>query len=101
DATSLDDPFPAVRNIYGPIFVFGIVAILPLVLSPFWAALVGLAAATGIALLSYTLVTGEGGMIWLSQITFAGVGALTTGQLATEHGWPLLLAILVGGVIAG
>src|SRR5262249_40260453 len=48
--------------------------------------------------LSYTLVTGEGGMIWLCQVTFAGVGALTTAQLATVHGWPVLAAIAAGGV---
>ena len=39
-------------------------------------------------------------MLWLCQITFAGVGALATGQLATEHGWPVLLAVVGGGVIA-
>ena len=50
--------------------------------------------------LSYTLVTGEGGMIWLCQVTFAGVGALTTAQLATIHGWPVLAAIVAGGLTA-
>ena len=40
--------------------------------------------------LSWTLVTGEGGMLWLCQITFAGVGALTTAQLANHYGWPVL-----------
>ena len=50
--------------------------------------------------LSYTLVTGEGGMLWLCQITFAGVGALSSAQFATEHGWPIIPAILMGGVIA-
>jgi branched-chain amino acid transport system permease protein len=39
-------------------------------------------------------------MLWLCQITFAGVGALTTAQLATEHGWPVLLALVAGGVVA-
>ena len=29
-------------------------------------------------------------MLWLCQITFAGVGALTTAQLANNHGWPVL-----------
>jgi branched-chain amino acid transport system permease protein len=40
-------------------------------------------------------------MLWLCQITFAGVGALTTAQLANNHGWPVLAAALVGGLIAG
>ena len=39
-------------------------------------------------------------MIWLCQITFAGVGALTASQLATNHGWPVLAAIVVGGLVA-
>ena len=39
-------------------------------------------------------------MFWLCQITFAGVGALATGQLATQHGWPVLAAVIGGGVIA-
>ena len=39
-------------------------------------------------------------MLWLCQITFAGVGALTTAQLANNHGWPVLLAVLAGGVVA-
>jgi branched-chain amino acid transport system permease protein len=46
------------------------------------------------------LVVGEGGMVWLCQVTFAGVGALATAQLATVHGWPLLPAVLGGAVIA-
>lgn len=39
-------------------------------------------------------------MISLSQVSFAGIGAVTTAQLATEHGWPLLPSILVGGLLA-
>ena len=39
-------------------------------------------------------------MLWLCQITFAGVGALTTAQLANHHGWPVLAAIVVGGIVA-
>ncbi|MGH9112818.1 MAG: ABC transporter permease subunit [Acidimicrobiales bacterium] len=53
-----------------------------------------------IILLSYVVVAGEGGMISLSQVSFAGIGAVTTAQLATEHGWPLLPAVLVGGLLA-
>jgi branched-chain amino acid transport system permease protein len=39
-------------------------------------------------------------MLWLCQITFAGVGALTTAQLATEHGWNVIAALIAGGVVA-
>jgi branched-chain amino acid transport system permease protein len=77
-----------------------VMALLPLVLTSFWGALVGEVMAVAVFMLSFTLVTGQGGMIWLCQITFAGVGALATAQLATNHGWPLLAAIVAGGVIA-
>jgi branched-chain amino acid transport system permease protein len=77
-----------------------VVALMPLVLSSFWVTLLLQGVAFGIIFLSFTLVTGEGGMIWLCQVTFAGVGALTAAQLATNHGWPLGLAIVGGGLVA-
>ena len=39
-------------------------------------------------------------MLWLCQITFAGVGALTTAELANHHGWPVLAAVVAGGIVA-
>jgi branched-chain amino acid transport system permease protein len=78
-----------------------LVAALPLTLTGFWIGLVALGAAYGIAFLSFSLVTGEGGMIWLCEITFAGVGAITTGQLSTIYHWPVLAAVIVGGIVAG
>ena len=80
--------------------MLAVVAALPLILHGFWVGLVGEAIAFGVVLLSITLVTGEGGMIWLCQITFAGVGAITAAQLVTRHGWPVLAAIVAGGLIA-
>ena len=35
-----------------------------------------------------------------STITFAGIGAFTTAELATNQGWPVLVAVLAGGVVA-
>ena len=76
------------------------VAVAPLLVSGYWVGLFPTAFALGVILLSWTIVTGEGGMLWLCQITFAGVGALTTAQLVNNHGWPLLAAVLAGGVLA-
>ncbi len=84
----------------GSALLMVIAALLPLIVQGFWVGLVAQAFAYGIIFLSFTLVTGEGGMIWLCQITFAGVGALTASQLATNHGWPVLAAIVVGGLVA-
>ena len=75
-------------------------AALPMILSGYWVGLVAQAFAYGVIFLSWTLVTGEGGMLWLCQITFAGVGALTTVQLANHAGWPVLAGVFVGGLVA-
>ena len=84
----------------GPGLLIVVAALLPILVQGFWVGLVAQAFAYGIIFLSFTLVTGEGGMIWLCQITFAGVGGLTASQLATNHGWPILAAIVVGGLVA-
>lgn len=88
-------------NFTFPIVLFAGVCILPLVFAPYWQALMVTGVALAVIFLSYTLVTGEGGMLWLCQITFAGVGALASAQFATEHGWPIIPSVLMGGVIAG
>jgi branched-chain amino acid transport system permease protein len=84
----------------GPMVLMVVAALLPVLVRGFWVGLVAQAFAYGIIFLSFTLVTGEGGMIWLCQVTFAGVGALTASQLATAHGWPVLAAIAAGGLVA-
>jgi branched-chain amino acid transport system permease protein len=79
---------------------FVIIAVLPLVLPGFWVGMLEQGVAYGIVFLSMTLVTGEGGMIWLCQATFAGVGAVTMAQLAAHHGWPVLAAAVAGALLA-
>jgi branched-chain amino acid transport system permease protein len=82
-----------------PLIGFAIVAILPLVLHGFWTSLLASGVAYGIVFLSFTLLVGEGGMVWLCVATFAGVGAVTAAQLATIEGWPMLAAVLGGGLL--
>lgn len=79
-----------------------VVALLPLIFagSAYWLGLVAIGMCYAITFLTFTIVTGEGGMLWLSQISFAGAGALATAQFT--HSWhvPVLLAIVLGGVLA-
>jgi branched-chain amino acid transport system permease protein len=84
----------------GPLLLIVAAAALPLIVQGYWVGLVAQAFAYGVIFLSWTLVTGEGGMLWLCQITFAGVGALTAAQLANNHGWPVLGAVVAGGLVA-
>ncbi len=55
--------------------------------------------ALGVIFLSYVVVTGEGGMISLCQVTFAGIAGAITADLAQNHGMPTLGAVLVAAVI--
>jgi branched-chain amino acid transport system permease protein len=87
------------RSIAIPVIGVAIVAILPAVLHGVWLAQVGLGLAYAIVFLSWTVVAGEGGMIWLCQISFAGIGAYVTAELATKHGWPVLAAMVAGGLV--
>jgi branched-chain amino acid transport system permease protein len=57
--------------------------------------------ALAIIFLSFTLLTGEGGMISLCQISFAGIGGLATAQVNSTYHLPVLLGVVVGGLLAG
>jgi branched-chain amino acid transport system permease protein len=78
------------------------VAALPLIFhgSSYWLGLVALGLCYSITFLTFTIVTGEGGMLWLSQIIFAGAGALAAAQFATRWHVPVLVAVGLGGVVA-
>lgn len=80
----------------------GVVALLPLIFhgTPYWLGLIAIGMCYALTFLTFTVVTGEGGMLWLSQIIFAGAGALAAGQFVTDWHVPVLLAIVMGGVIA-
>jgi branched-chain amino acid transport system permease protein len=80
--------------------LFGNVEILGVSLDEFWVGVFAQGLALAVIFLSYTLVTGEGGLISLCQITLAGIGAFGAARLASEAGWPVWLAILVGALVA-
>jgi branched-chain amino acid transport system permease protein len=83
----------------GPVVVIALVALLPILLSGYWLTLLGTGLAFSVIFLSYTMVIGEGGMIWLCQASFAAIGAIGTAQLATV----VLSALIatVAGLIIG
>jgi branched-chain amino acid transport system permease protein len=65
-----------------------------------WIGLFAEAFAYAVIFLSWTIVTGEGGMLWLCQITFAGIGALTAFYVTSHWGWPVLAGVAAGGIVA-
>ena len=76
------------------------VAAVPLIFhgSPYWLGLAAGGMCYAIAFLSFTVVTGEGGMLWLSQIIFAGGGAIAAAEYVTVLHVPVLLAVLLAGL---
>ena len=84
----------------GPVIVIAIVALLPVLLGGYWLTLLGTGLAFAVIFLSFTMVIGEGGMIWLCMATFAAIGATGTAQLATNHGVDPLAAVLFSALIA-
>src|SRR5580700_2800211 len=77
-----------------------IAAILPLVLSAYWIGSVAEGVAIAIILLSFTLLTGEGGMISLCQISFAGIGGLAAAQVNSTYHLPVLLGVAIGVLLS-
>jgi branched-chain amino acid transport system permease protein len=106
-------PLPPARGwkrAIGPLVMAVVLAGLPLLFDnvtiagitfdQFWVGVFAQGIALAIIYLSYTLVTGEGGLISLCQITLAGIGAFAAARIAAEAGWPVWLAILFGAVFA-
>jgi branched-chain amino acid transport system permease protein len=69
-------------------------------LDSFWRQLVTSGLVLAVILLSFTLLTGMGGMVSLCQATFAAVGAFATAQLVDATGAPVLGAMVVGAALA-
>lgn len=70
------------------------------VLDGYWRGLVISGLLLGIVMLSLTVVTGVGGMISLSQAALAAIGGFTAAQVVDRTGMAVLLAVLLGGLVA-
>jgi branched-chain amino acid transport system permease protein len=81
------------------LLVLGLLVV-PWLVSGAWLGVVGSGVGLAIVLLSYVLITGEGEMVSLCQVTFAGIGAVATAQFATVHHWPAIPSLILAGVIA-
>jgi branched-chain amino acid transport system permease protein len=76
------------------------VALVPLLIGKYYVSLVLLLMITAVGVLGLNLLTGMTGLISLGHAGFLAVGAYAAGIVATRYGWPMLPAILAGGVCA-
>ncbi|HEX8804784.1 MAG TPA: ABC transporter permease, partial [Acidimicrobiales bacterium] len=65
----------------------------------YWQSLIARGLALGLVLLSFTIVTGIGGMVSLAQAAFVTAAGFTAGW-ALSHGWPFPLALAAGTLVA-
>ncbi|WP_436786002.1 ABC transporter permease subunit [Yinghuangia sp. YIM S10712] len=65
----------------------------------FWIGLIAQGLAASLVFLSFTVVTGLGGMVSLAQATFVTASALTAGLLMS-HGVSFFLALVIGTLVA-
>ena len=87
-------------RIVGPaVLGLGVVSVLTWVPSS-WVFVVTAGLGMSLVFLSITMITGAAGQVSLCQATFAGVGAFTAGQLATNYGVPVMVAALAGALVA-
>lgn len=81
---------------------------MPMLFNEYWTGLIAVGFCYTVVFLSYRLVTGEAGIISLSQISFSGIGVIAAAYIVnndTAFGdkgtTPILLAMLIGGIVAG
>jgi branched-chain amino acid transport system permease protein len=89
------------RRVIGSVVTMAIIALIPFGLSSFWTSQLTAGVCFGVIFLAFTLVIGEGGMIWLCQAGFAGIGAVFTAHLATADHVPVLLAVILSAIVVG
>ena len=99
-ATLRDATLERVTKIGFPLFIAAFLYISLFVLSAHYLGLVTDALIYATIFLSITIVTGMSGQISLCQMTFAGFGAFTAGQLANQQHWPFLMGMVAGGAVA-
>jgi branched-chain amino acid transport system permease protein len=81
-----------------PLIPLLLVFVVPVFADGYWLGLIASGFALAVVFLAISLVAGEGGMIWLCQITFAGGGALLAAELNMNSGVSPLLAAVIGGL---
>ena len=109
----VDPPPPAVASEYKdeqlrklsriafPIFIAGFILLNLFVLSDLWVFRLTSGLVYAIIFLSITVFTGLSGQVSLGQAAFAGIGAAMTGQLASQAGLNVIIAMILGAIVAG
>jgi len=88
------------RGIAWAIATVGLVGYTLFIADDFWVGLIVSGLCFGLIFLSFTVVTGIGGMVSLAQATFVMAASLTAGLLVSHH-TPFVVALFAGVAVAG
>ena len=99
-STDRDPRLDRVARVGFPLFVAAFFAVTLFALPSHYLFLVTEAVVYSTIMLSIVVLTGLSGQISLCQMTFAGVGAFTAGQLAVHYNVPFFVGMLIGAALA-
>lgn len=83
------------------VVLLGIALVSPLVVSGFWVGVILQIAIYTLVVLSWNFIAGYFGLFTFAHAALFGVGGYGTAIVATEYGIPPIVALLLGGVVAG
>jgi branched-subunit amino acid ABC-type transport system permease component len=89
-----------INAIVFPTFVVAVVVLTQTWLSALWVSRFTDGIVLAVSLLSITVITGLGGEVSLAQATFSGIGGYAAAQLAVDHGFGTIPAMLAGAALA-
>jgi branched-subunit amino acid ABC-type transport system permease component len=84
----------------GAVFIVAVMVVTLTLFNAEWVTIMTKAVIFSVIFLSITVITGLAGQISLAQATFAAIGLFATAQLYDKLGFPVLLGLIGGMVIA-
>ncbi|MCU1484908.1 MAG: transporter related [Actinomycetia bacterium] len=95
-----DDLPPWRRALPWVIATGGLLLYILVLADDFWVSTIATGLALALVFLSFTIVTGLGGMVSLAQAGFVSSAALTAGVCLGRYHWPFVPALIVGALVA-
>jgi ABC-type branched-subunit amino acid transport system ATPase component/branched-subunit amino acid ABC-type transport system permease component len=100
-APDFADDLPAWRRaLPWVIATLGLLVYIVVLADDFWISTIATGLALALVFLSFTIVTGLGGMVSLAQAGFVSAAALTAGMFIGRYHWPFVPALIAGAVVA-
>jgi len=85
----------------GGVLAVGALLLALLAFNSYWTAVLAQATSFAVLFLSFSIATGEGGILCLGQAALGATGAFVAGRLASEARLPIVVAVLSGIAAAG